>query len=129
MFSEIWTKEATTNLICLYIDKKNQQNRWNKISDELRKKNSLPVDGEKCRLKIKSLKEKYEKQKKQNDMSGSNPIHIDPILEEAFSVEGIMTENVFESSMKTSGFVGLPNTMNNALMSLMLLSLHFYFVL
>nr|XP_034323196.1 proteoglycan 4-like [Crassostrea gigas] len=49
------------------------KNKWQKVASEVNRVGGYSFSAEKCRLKIKGLKSKYERQKKKNNTSGESP--------------------------------------------------------
>ncbi|XP_061178107.1 uncharacterized protein LOC133186795 [Saccostrea echinata] len=49
------------------------KNKWQKVAKEVNKEGGYNFSAEKCRMKIKGLKSKYERHKKKNNTSGESP--------------------------------------------------------
>jgi hypothetical protein len=74
-----WTPESEKLLLETHkaVDtSKNVGHKWKKVSAELLKFGH-DFSSEKCRLRVKSLKEKYERKKKKNNKSGESPASSD----------------------------------------------------
>lgn len=90
--TDVWTKTAESNLLTIYKEiessKKPMKLKWNYVSKEMGKL-EYKFSGEKCRLKIKNLKERHIRlQKKLNKTGSENP--GDPLerdMDDTFSAQ------------------------------------------
>ena len=84
-----WTESTKKLLLETYkkIDdgKTLVKNKWAKISEQVNLVAGTNYTAEKCRLKIKTIQEKYCRDKKKNNQSGSERIPVNPQEEEIFS--------------------------------------------
>lgn len=83
-----WTQAAEKLLLVKHKDLEDSKvpikQKWKKISDDMHSFNYF-FTPEQCRLKLKSMKEKYDRNKKKNNKSGESPADSDDEeLEEIF---------------------------------------------
>ncbi|CAG2219409.1 unnamed protein product [Mytilus edulis] len=78
--SSTWSKDSEKFLLDLY-DKYEKsksfiKNKWVRISQEIAEKLSIQVTPEQCRIKIRSMKDRFERMKKKLKTSGESNIEI-----------------------------------------------------
>lgn len=70
-----WSKDAETCLLTSYREIEDTfkpiKNKWKVVADDIAAKGFSGYTAEQCRLKIKSLKEKFERHKKMTNKSGA----------------------------------------------------------
>ena len=93
IFNQVWTQPAEKLILDIYRQMESgppMKNKWEHVSKQMEKKKHK-FSSEQCRLKIKSLKERYLKlQKKLNKSGSDNPTVPDDgssDLEETFSTQ------------------------------------------
>jgi hypothetical protein len=77
-----------------------KKGKWRKMSEAMNRVRPGCTDPDKCRLKIKYLKDKYTNLKNKSNRSGGAGVKIDTMLSEAFSVEMDTDATPKESSLK-----------------------------
>lgn len=75
------------------------KNKWQKVASEVNRVGGYSFSAEKCRLKIKGLKSKYERQKKINNTSGESPASDFDVFEK---IPDMKPKAVLESGTGTS---------------------------
>ena len=92
-----WSRSTEQALLSLYIGYHDDKKRWEKIADDFFNLTNVKKDKMGCRLKIKTLRERYRKKLKHNNTPGNLLIRIDKLLEEAFSQEVMLHRPLIES--------------------------------
>ncbi len=81
----MWKKNDEKALLNAYMELKDHKRKWDVISAEVTKQTGKPFNRERCRNKLKSCKERFERQKKMDARSGSGGCTVEEQLERAFS--------------------------------------------
>ena len=82
-----WTQEKELSLAQAYMRLKDTENKWKRIGEELTDLMGEYYEPEKCRLKIKCMREKYDRQKKHNLAKPHSKVAIEQVFDEAFASE------------------------------------------
>lgn len=62
-----------------------------------------PIDGEAVRLKVRNLRDRYQKWARHNNTSGNDPIDIPELYEDAFGLDDVLPPTTVESSSNPLG--------------------------
>ncbi|XP_071807821.1 uncharacterized protein [Asterias amurensis] len=101
-----WSQSAEKTLLLLYIECRDEVKKWEKIAELFEEKMHVTKTKLECRLKIKTLKNRYIKQRRHNSTPGNLMIRMDELFEDAFAEE-VEDE---EKSKRDSPIDGAKNT-------------------
>lgn len=95
-----WNEKLLLDIYVHYY-KKSKIKKWSSVAEQYNKVcPGRAVDGESIRLKIRNLKERYQRLTKHNNTSGNDNKDIPEVLEDAFGQEVDLEAIVVESSRK-----------------------------
>ena len=105
--SSTWSKDSEKFLLDLY-DKYEKsksfiKNKWVRISQEIAEKLSIQVTPEQCRIKIRSMKDRFERMKKKLKTSGESNIEIPTEFTVFESQHDVQPKYLLDSSKPKKG--------------------------